>query len=82
MSIEQNNVVRFISVTKTKSGIFANFKVKGMKDGASITSSIAVDIGQANVDVSDPMEKIIAECARIAVRMFEAKLQYEGLTAL
>jgi hypothetical protein len=82
MNIAENNLVRFISITKKKDGMFANFRVKGMKGGASFSSSIAVDIGQANVDAADSLEKIIAECGRIAVRMFEVKVQFEGLAAV
>lgn len=82
MNIAENNLVRFISITKKKDGIFANFRVKGMKGGATLSSSISVDISQANVDANDPLEKIIAECARIAVRMSETKFQFEGLIAV
>lgn len=79
MDLAENHLVRFISITKKKSGVFANFKVKGIKGGASITSSIAVDVNQANVDFSDPLETIIEECGRIAVRLSETKLQFEGI---
>ena len=50
-----------------------------MKGGATFSSSISVDINQANVNAGDPLEKIIEECGRIAVRMSETKLQFEGL---
>ncbi|CUI18022.1 conserved hypothetical protein [Candidatus Protochlamydia naegleriophila] len=82
MDIAENNVVRFISVTKKKDGMFANFRVKGMKGGATFSSSISVDISQANVHAGDTLEKIIEECGRIAVRMFEIKLQFEGLLSV
>lgn len=82
MDLAENNVVRFISITKKKDGMFANFRVKGMKGGASFSSSISVDISQADVDASDTLEKIISVCARIAVRMFETKLQFEGMVAV
>lgn len=82
MNIAENNLVRFMSITKKKDGMFANFRVKGMKGGASFSSSICVDIGQANVDAGDPLEKIIEECGRIAVRMFEIKLQFEGIVSV
>ncbi len=82
MSIADNNIIRFISVTKKKDGMFANFRVKGMKGGVTFSSSISVDIGQATVDATDPLEKIIEECGRIAVRMVETKLQFEGLAAV
>lgn len=82
MNMAENHLVRFISITKKKDGLFANFRVKGMKGGATYSSSISVDIGQANVDAGDPLEKIIAECGRIAVKMSETKLQFEGLVAI
>ena len=79
MNIAENNLVRFMSITKKKDGLFANFRVKGMKGGATFSSSISVDINQANVSAADPLEKIIEECGHIAVRMSETKLQFEGL---
>lgn len=82
MNIAENNVVRFKSITKKKDGLFANFRVQGVKGGATFSSSISVDIDQANVDASETLEKIISECGRIAVRMFETKLQFEGLLSV
>jgi len=79
MNIAENNLVRFISIAKKKDGLFANFRVKGMKGGATFSSSISVDMNQANVTAADPLEKIIEECSKIAVRMSETKLQFEGL---
>lgn len=82
MDVAENNVVRFISIAKKKNGMFVNFRVKGMKGGATFSSSICVDLSQANVDATDPLEKIISESARIAVRMFETKVQFEGIVAV
>jgi hypothetical protein len=82
MDLAQNNLVRFISITKKKEGFFANFRVKGIKGGATFSSSISVDINQVEVDASDSLEKIIAECARVAVRLSETKFQFEGLVAV
>lgn len=79
MNIAENYLVRFISVTKTKNGLFANFRVKAMKGGATMSSSISVDVNQAQVCAADPLEKIIDECGKIAIRMAEIKLQFEGL---
>ena len=79
MNIAENNLVRFISITKKKEGLFANFRVKGMKGGAAFSSSISVDVGQANLGASDSLEKIIEECGKIAVRLSETKLQFEGV---
>ena len=82
MNIAENNLIRFISITKKKDGLFANFRVKGMKGGATFSSSISVDISQANVSAADPLEAIIDECGKIAVRMFEIRLQFEGLVSV
>gem|GEM_PF-6638520 len=79
MDIAENHIVRFISITKKKGVLYANFRVKGVKGGATYSSSISVDISQAEVTAADPLEKIIDECGRIAERMFETKLQFEGL---
>lgn len=79
MDLAENHVVRFISITKKKEGMFANFRVKGIKGGATFTSSISVDMNQTNVGAGDSLEKIIAECGRIAARMSETKLHFEGL---
>jgi len=81
-NIAENNLIRFINITKKKDGIFANFKAKGIKGGTVFAASIAVDIASAEVDPSDPLEKIIGECARIAVRDFKkSELQFEGIVA-
>ena len=80
MNIAENNLIRFINITKKKDGLFANFRVKGVKGGATFSSSISVDIGQANVDATDSLETIIEECGKIAARMSETKLQFEGIT--
>lgn len=82
-NIAENNLIRFINVTKRKEGIFANFKAKGTKNGSTFSASISVDLSAAEVDPGDPLEKIIEECARIAVRNFKtSELQFEGLVAL
>lgn len=82
-NIAENNLVRFISLSKKKTGIFANFRVKGIKGGTTFSSSISIDIAAAEVSAADSMEKIIEEAARIAVREFEkSKLEFEGLSAV
>ena len=81
-NLAENNLIRFINLTKKKDGIFANFKAKGIKGGACFSASIAVDISAAEVDPADPLEKIIEECARIAVKEFKTSdLQFEGIVA-
>lgn len=84
-NIVENNIVRFISITKRKEGLFANFKVKGIRNGVAFAASIAVDVAEAaTLDIaSASLESIVAECAKIAVREFKkTELQFEGITVL
>lgn len=81
-NIAENHLIRFISITKKKDGLFANFKVKGMKGGASFSASLSVDLSSAELDPTDSLEKIIDQSARIAVKEFKkSEMQYEGETA-
>lgn len=76
----ENNVIRFINISRKKDGIYANFKVKGQKGGTTLTASISVDIAVAEVDPGDPLEKIIEECAKMAVReVRRSEYSFEGL---
>lgn len=80
-NIAENNLIRFINITKKKDGLFANFKVKGLKGGTSFTASISVDLSAAEVDPTDALEKIIEHCARMAVKEFKkSEMQFEGMT--
>lgn len=82
-NIAENNLIRFINISKKKEGMFANFKVKGLKGGTSFSASISVDMAAAEVDAGDSLEKIIEECARMAAREFKrSEFQFEGLPAL
>lgn len=82
-NIAENNMIRFINITRKKEGMFANFKARGIKGGTAFGASITVDIAAAKVDPTDPLEKIIEECARIAVRDFKtSELHFEGLVAI
>jgi len=82
-NIAENNVIRFLNISKKKEGTFANFRVKGVSGGATYSSSISVDLAAANVDLADPVEKIIEECARIVEREIkETKYSFEGLQAI
>ncbi len=79
-NIAENNLIRFINITKKKDGLFANFKVKGLKGGTSFSASICVDLSAAEVDPTDPLEKIIEDCARMAVKEFKkSEMQFEGM---
>ena len=62
-NIAENNLVRFKNISKTKEGIFANFKVKGVRGGTFFSASISIDISAAEVHPGDPLEKIIEEDA-------------------
>lgn len=82
-NIVENNLIRFISISRKKVGIFANFRVKGIKNGSAFSASISVDISEAEVHAGDTLEKIIEECARIAVRDLKTSdFQFEGLVAI
>jgi hypothetical protein len=79
----ENNLIRFISISKKKEGLFVNFKVKGLKGGASFSSSISVDMSAAEVSAGDSLENIIENCARIASREYKkAEFQFEGLASI
>ena len=81
--LAENNVIRFLNISRRKEGIFANFKVKGQKGGVTYGASISVDISAAEVDPADPLEKIIEECAKIAVReVRRSEYSFEGLANL
>ena len=77
------NLIRFVNITRKKDGMFANFKAKGVRGGTQFTASLSVDLYAANVEPSDPLEKIISECATIAVKEFKkSDLQFEGITVI
>jgi hypothetical protein len=84
MNLAENNLIRFINITKKKEGLFANFRVKGMKGGTSFKASISVDISAVDVNLSeDNLEKIIEESARIALKEFKkAEFQFEGIASI
>lgn len=84
-NIAENNLVRFINIAKKKDGLFANFRVKGVRGGVLFSASIAVDMAAVpTVDAaSDSLEKIIEECAKVAIREFKkTEFHFEGLTAV
>lgn len=79
-NIAENNKVHFKNLSKKKNGVFANFLVTGVRGGTTIRASISIDIAAAEVDLADPMEKIIEECARIAEKDIKnSQYQFEGL---
>jgi hypothetical protein len=81
--LAQNNLVRFKNISKKKDGLYANFKIKGIRGGTTFTASIAVEMMAAEVDPADSLEKIIEECARIGVNEFrKCEFQFEGITSV
>lgn len=82
-NLAENNLIRFINITKRKDGMFVNFKANGVKGGATFKASISIDIAAAEVHPGDTLEKIVEECARIAVKEVKtSELQFEGIVAL
>lgn len=82
-NIADNQIIRFISITKKKEGMFANFRVKGLKGGAQFSASISVDISATELDATHSLEKIIEDSAKIAVKEFhKAEMQFEGMAAV
>jgi hypothetical protein len=81
---EELNLIRFINVTRKKEGLFANFRVKGVRGGMTFKASLSVDISACNVDpADDSLEKLIEACAAYVVKeMKRIDFQFEGLQAL
>lgn len=79
-SLVENNVIRFMNLTRKKDAIYANFRVKGLKNGVRFSASISVDITALELHSGDPLEKIIEESARHGVKEFKkADFQFEGV---
>jgi hypothetical protein len=79
--LAENNLIRFTNVTRKKDALFANFKVKGLRNGVIFSASIAVDITSLELNAGDSLEKIIEESARHGVKEFmKAEFQFEGLS--
>lgn len=81
-NLAENNLIRFTNISRKKNAIYANFKVKGLRNGVVFSASIAVDITSLELHSGDSLEKIIEECARHGVKEFKkADIQFEGLAA-
>ena len=81
--LAENNLIQFKNISRKKEGIYANFKVHGIRAGVNFSASISVDIAAAEVHAGDVFEKIVEECARIGVEEFKkADFQFEGMAAL
>lgn len=82
-NLAENNLIRFLNITKTKKGVFANFKVHGIKGGMAFKATISIDLDAAEVNLGDPMEMIIERCAKIATKEFpNSDITFEGLQAI
>ncbi|MBI3508934.1 MAG: hypothetical protein HY069_04805 [Chlamydiia bacterium] len=82
-NLSENNLIRFSNITKKKDAIFANFRVKGLRNGVVFSASISVDITSLDLNPGDSLEKIIEECARHGVKEFKkAELSFEGVSAI
>lgn len=82
-NLGENNLIRFTNVTRKKDAIYANFRVKGLKNGVVFSASISVDITALELHPGDTLEKIVEDCARHGVKEFKkAEIQFEGLAAV
>ncbi|MGR3973857.1 MAG: hypothetical protein QRY72_04760 [Candidatus Rhabdochlamydia sp.] len=81
--LAENNLIRFKNISKKKETMYANFIVKGIRRGVNFSASISVDLSAAELVATDPLEKIIEECARIGVSEFKkAEFEFEGLASI
>lgn len=79
-NLAENNLIRFTNVIRKKETIYANFKVKGLRNGVVFSAAISVDITSLELNSGDSLEKIIEECARHGVKEFKkADFQFEGI---
>ncbi len=82
-NLAENNLIRFTNITRKKDSIFANFKVKGIRNGVIFSASISVDITSCELNAADSLEKIVEHCARHGVKEFKkADFQFEGIEAV
>jgi hypothetical protein len=82
-NLAENNLIRFTNISRKKDAIYANFRVKGLKNGTVFSASISVDISALELHPGDSLEKIIEECARHGVKEFKkAEIQFEGVAAV
>lgn len=79
----ENNLIRFTNLTRKKNALFANFRVKGLKNGVTFSASISVDLTAIDLTSGDPLDKIVEECARHGLREFnKADFKFEGASAV
>lgn len=81
--LAENNLIRFTNISRKKDALFANFRVKGLKNGVIFNASISVDISSLELHPGDALEKIVEECARHGIKEFnKADIQFEGVAAV
>lgn len=81
-NLAENNLIRFSNITRKKDAIFANFRVKGLRNGVVFSASISVDITALDLNPGDTLEKIVEDCARHGVKEFKkAEVSFEGLAS-
>lgn len=81
-NLAENNVIRFKNLSSKKEGIYANFKVKGLRNGVLFTASIAVDIAVLELSSTDSLEKIVKECSKHGLKEFQkSEIQLEPMEA-
>lgn len=81
-NLAENNLIRFVNVTQKKGTMYANFKVKGVRNGTLFSASITVDLSALELSSTDSLEKIVEECARHGVKEFKkADFQFQGIVS-
>ena len=82
-NLAENNLICFTNLTRKKGALFANFKVKALRNGVICSASISVDITALDLHAGDSLERIVEECARHGVKEFKkAEFQFEGIEAV
>ena len=77
-NLAENNLIRFTNVTRKKDALYANFKVKGARNGVIFTASIAVEIAALELHPGNTLEEIIEACARHGLKEFKkAEVQWD-----
>ena len=80
--LAENNLIRFVNVTRKKGAIYANFRVKGLRNGVILSATLSIDISALELHQGDSLEKIIENCARHGLKEFKkAEFQFEELSA-
>lgn len=78
----ENNLIRFVNISRKKDALYANFRVKSLHNGVVCSASISVDISSLELHPGDSLEKIVEECARHGVKEYKkAESQFEGITS-